>query len=107
MNELHPNALKAYINEAGKPPLLIDVREQWEYNIVHLPDSKLIPMAQLPAQLDELDQNAELVVVCHHGIRSRAAALYLEQQGFKKVINLKGGIDAWAKEVDPDMPTYR
>ena len=106
MNELYPKELKAYIGEASNPPLFIDVREQWEYDVVHLPNSKLIPMAQLPQQLDELNQDAELVVVCHHGIRSRAVALYLEKQGFKKVINLKGGIDAWAKEVDRSMPTY-
>ena len=107
MNELNPKELKNYINEASHPPLLIDVREPWEYDIAHLPNSELIPMAKLPAQLDTLDRDAELVMICHHGIRSRAAALYLEQQGFRKVINLKGGIDAWANEIDHNMPTYR
>ena len=107
MNELYPQELKAYIGEASTPPILIDVREQWEYDVVHLPNSKLVPMAQLSECLDDLDQDDEIVLICHHGIRSRAAALYLEQQGFKKVINLKGGIDAWAKEVDYNMPTYR
>ena len=107
MHELYPRELEAYMDKASNPPLLIDVREPWEYDIVHLPNSKLMPMAQLPTQLDELNQDAELVIICHHGIRSRAVALYLEQQGFKKVINLKGGIDAWAKEVDHSMPTYR
>ena len=107
MNELNPKELKHYMSEASNPPLLIDVREQWEYDIVHLPNSELVPMAKLPTQLDTLDRDAEVVVICHHGIRSRAAALYLEQQGFKKVINLKGGIDAWAHEVDHSMPTYR
>ena len=106
MNELYPKELKTYIGETTPPPLLIDVREQWEYDVVHLPDSELIPMSQLPAQLDRLNRDAEIVVICHHGIRSRAAAIYLEQQGFKKVINLKGGIDAWAKDVDHSMPTY-
>ena len=106
MNELYPRELKTYIGETNTPPLLIDVREQWEYDVVHLPDSELIPMSQLPAQLNRLNRDAEIVVICHHGIRSRAAAIYLEQQGFKKVINLKGGIDAWAKDVDHSMPTY-
>ena len=106
MNELYPRELKTYIGETNTPPLLIDVREQWEYDVVHLPDSELIPMSQLPAQLDRLNRDVEIVVICHHGIRSRAAAIYLEQQGFKKVINLKGGIDAWAKDVDHSMPTY-
>ena len=106
MNELYPRELKTYIGETNTPPLLIDVREQWEYDVVHLPDSELIPMSQLPAQLDRLNRDVEIVVICHHGIRSRAAAIYLEQQGFKKVINLNGGIDAWAKDVDHSMPTY-
>ena len=106
MNELNPEQLKAYINETHKLLLLIDVREQWEYDIVHLPNSKLIPTAELPDQLDTLDRDAELVMICHHGIRSRAAALYLEKQGFKKVHNLKGGIDAWARTIDHNMPTY-
>ena len=106
MKELFPKELEAYISEASSPPVFLDVREQWEYDIVHFPNSKLIPMAQLSVQLDELDLDTEFVVVCHHGIRSRNAALYMEQHGFKKVINLKGGIDAWADEVDRSMPTY-
>ena len=106
MNELYPKELKTHIGEANDPPILIDVREPWEYEVVHFPDSELIPMSELPAQLGKLDRDTEIVVICHHGIRSRAAALYLEQQGFKKVINLKGGIDAWAKDVDHSMPTY-
>ena len=106
MNELYPKELKTYIGEANNPPVLIDVREPWEYDVVHLPDSELIPMSQLPAQLNRLNRDVEIVVICHHGIRSRAAAIYLEQQGFKKVINLKGGIDAWAKDVDHSMPIY-
>jgi len=106
MNELNPKELKAHIEQADEPPQLIDVREQWEYDIVHFPGSKLIPLDQLSTRLDELDGDAELVMVCHHGIRSRAAGFYLEKHGFKKVINLKGGIDAWAKEVDRSFPTY-
>ena len=107
MNELYPKELKAYLGNTTNPVLLLDVREQWEYDVVHLPDSKLIPIAQLPTQINELDKDAEIAVICHHGIRSRAAAIYLEQHGFQKVINLKGGIDAWAKDIDPSMPTYR
>ncbi len=106
MNELYPKELKTYIGAANDPPVLIDVREQWEYDIVHLPDSELIPMSELSEQIGKLNRDAEIVVICHHGIRSRAAALYMEKHGFKKVINLKGGIDAWAKDVDPSMPTY-
>ena len=106
MNELYPKELKTYIGEANAPPVLIDVREQWEYDIVHLPDSELIPMSELSEQIGKLNRDDEIVVICHHGIRSRAAGIYLEKHGFKNVINLKGGIDAWAKDIDPSMPTY-
>ena len=106
MNELNPKELKTYMGETNDPPILIDVREQWEYDIVHFPDSELIPMSELSEQLGKLNQDSEIVVICHHGIRSRAAGIYLEKHGFKKVINLKGGIDAWARDIDPSMPTY-
>lgn len=106
MHDLNPIELKAYLDQAKQRPALIDVREQWEFDTVHLPGSKLIPLAELPFELNNLNRNQDLVVICHHGIRSRRAALWLEQQGFNKVINLKGGIDAWAKEVDRDLPVY-
>lgn len=91
---------------APAPCTLLDVREQWEFDIVHLPGSVLIPLSQLPQRLGGLDANRPVVVICHHGVRSRAAAKLLEQSGFGQVINLKGGIDAWAREINPDMPVY-
>ena len=106
MHDFSPKELKNYLDKANPRPLLLDVREPWEFDTVHLPDSKLIPLAQLPAQLESLDRQRDLVVICHHGIRSRRAALWLEQQGFDKVINLRGGIDAWAREIDPSLGTY-
>jgi rhodanese-related sulfurtransferase len=97
--------LKLYL-ESGATPLLLDVRELWEYEICHLPDSILLPMGQIGQRFSELDSTAEIVVICHHGIRSRQVALWLEHYGFHSLINLQGGIDAWARTVDPQMPTY-
>ena len=87
-------------------PLLLDVREPWEFEKCQLKGSILIPMRQIPDALDDLDPNKEIVVICHHGIRSRQVAYYLEQQGFDKLINLEGGVESWAREVDPKMDRY-
>ncbi|MBL8396779.1 MAG: sulfurtransferase [Candidatus Accumulibacter sp.] len=87
-------------------PVLLDVREPWEYALCHLPGSRLLPMSIVPAKLDQLDPQAETVVICHHGIRSLQVANFLERQGFALTYNLSGGIDAWARDVDPLMHTY-
>ena len=65
-----------------------------------------MPMAEVPKRLAELDPQAETVVICHHGGRSMQVAIFLEKQGFTRVHNLAGGLDAWARSVDPSMPTY-
>ena len=106
MKNLSATELMRYLEGADPAPLLLDVREAWEYQRVHLPDSKLIPMRQIPAALPTLDREQETVVICHHGIRSRQVAYFMEQYGFKNVINLHGGIDAWAREVDTAMTLY-
>jgi rhodanese-related sulfurtransferase len=98
--------LKAYLDSTREPPLLLDVREPWEYGICALEGARLIPMRQVPGALNQLNPARETVVICHHGIRSRQVALYLEHQGFSKVINLEGGMAAWARDVDRKMPTY-
>ena len=85
---------------------LLDVREPWEYQICHLPDAQLIPLDQLPGRLHELPQTRPLIVICHHGVRSRYAQQFLIQQGVADVLNLTGGMAAWAAYVDPTMPTY-
>ena len=104
--EYNPRELKEYLDQADTKPVLLDVREPWEYERCHLPNSKLIPMRQIPDVLDEFDPEQEIVVICHHGIRSRAVANYLAQHDFSNVINLSSGIDGWAKHVDPSIPTY-
>ncbi len=91
----------------GVPVLLLDVRQPEEHAYCHLPGSVLIPLAELPARLGELEVGEELIVVyCHHGIRSLSGAAILQQAGFTNVASLAGGIDRWAQTVDPAMPRY-
>jgi adenylyltransferase/sulfurtransferase len=103
--ETEPRALKAAI-DAGKAPFLLDVREPYEYKLVHLEGAKLIPLGQLPERLSELDKESEIVVYCHSGERSATATTLLKSSGFANVKNLKGGIKAWAEQVDTRMPVY-
>ena len=106
MREMTTGECSQYLQASAEKPLLLDVREPWEYKIVHLDGSQLIPMRQIPGALDSLDPDRETIVICHHGIRSRQVALYLERNGFSNVVNLRGGMDAWAKETDTSLPTY-
>ena len=106
MRELTPFECRTLIERSKETPLLLDVREPWEYRIASLEGSKLIPMRQIPAAIEDLDPAQEVIVICHHGIRSRHVAHYLESRGFTRVINLRGGIDAWARELDTLLATY-
>jgi rhodanese-related sulfurtransferase len=98
--------LKAYLDGPEPAPVLLDVREPWEFGICHIEGAHLLPMRNIPDSLDQLDRDGEFVVICHHGIRSRQVAMYMEHQGFTNVINMEGGMAAWARDVDPNMPTY-
>lgn len=91
--------------EAGKP-LLLDVREPWEFAICHLEDSTLIPMRQIPEAIEQLDPEQHTVVICHTGMRSQQVCIYLEHAGFSNVWNLTGGVHAWATQIDQSMATY-
>jgi rhodanese-related sulfurtransferase len=106
MREFEADELKDYLETKPESPVLLDVRQPWEYDICNLDDSVLIPMSQIPVKLDQLEKDQETVVICHHGIRSRRVASFLEQAGFSNIINLKGGLDAWARTVDLNMATY-
>ena len=75
-------------------------------DICKLPGSQNIPMQTLPLHLESLDATKETVVICHHGVRSMQVVMYLERQGFSALYNLRGGVAAWAEEVDPDFPCY-
>ena len=104
MRRLTAPQLASYLEEAR--PLLLDVREPWEFEICHLDGSINLPMGQLPGNLDRLQDAGDIVVICHHGIRSLQAAFYLQSHCEGELINLDGGVDAWAREVDPAMPVY-
>jgi len=99
-----PRELADHLRE--NQPVLLDVREPWEFNIRHIEGSRLLPMGEIQQRMRHLDPDFETVVICHHGIRSRQVGMYLEYQGFNNVINLVGGVEAWAREVDPHMATY-
>lgn len=92
--------------DRGEDLFILDVRNPEEYQICRLPGSKLLPLPALPQRFGELDKNRELVVHCKSGMRSAKAIQFLRQQGFNKLKNLKGGILAWATQIDRGMPTY-
>ena len=106
MRDINGARLQTWLDSDQPAPLLLDVREPWEFGICHIEGSRLIPMQQIPGHLDDLEKNAPIVVICHHGVRSRQVAYFLEQQGFNDVINLVGGVDAWAREVDTTLAIY-
>ena len=106
MREFNAAQLKTYLDTCDEQPLLLDVRQPWEFDVCKIENSVLIPMAQIPSRLESLDSERETVVICHHGIRSRRIGIYLEHAGFSNVINLSGGVSQWAKMVDSRMATY-
>ena len=107
MNHLSASQLKAWLDDPARDqPVLLDVREPWEYDKARIPGSQLVPMREVPGRVSEIDDDKEVVAICHHGGRSMQVAMFLEKQGFRSVHNLTGGIDAWSRTVDPSVPTY-
>jgi rhodanese-related sulfurtransferase len=107
VREITPSELAAWLADPGREkPLLLDVREPWEYEKARIEGGRLVPMRELPARIGELDPAREVVAICHHGGRSMQVALFLEKNGFNKVHNLSGGVDAWSRSVDPAVPLY-
>ncbi|HEX3319450.1 MAG TPA: rhodanese-like domain-containing protein [Terriglobales bacterium] len=96
------NALK----KRGETFTLLDVREPWEFEKASIEGSKHIPMGEVPVRVQELDPDEHIIVVCHHGMRSLSVTNWLRQQGFGKVQSMRGGIDGWARTVDPKIPIY-
>lgn len=90
----------------GREHLLLDVREQDEWDRSRIDGARLMPLRGLPARLDELDKGAVIVVHCHHGGRSGQAVQFLRSRGYAGATNLAGGIDAWSREIDPAVPRY-
>src|SRR5574337_149809 len=103
--QLQPAELKRLL-DSGAPLVLLDVREPEEVAFVHLPGAVHIPMGEIPGRVHELDPDADIVVYCHHGVRSAHVAGFLTQRDFTSVANLMGGIDAWSAGVDPTLPRY-
>ena len=96
-----------WLADSSRPqPVLLDVREAWEYETCHLQGSLLIPMSSIPARQEELDPEQAIVCICHHGARSMQVGAFLERAGFEQVVNLTGGIHAWAMQIDSSMATY-
>jgi len=102
---ISPKELKTRLDKGDKL-VLVDVREEWEYSLAKLDGSILIPLATLPQSLARLNRDAEIIAICHHGMRSADATNFLLQQGFPNVKNLVGGIDAWSTQVDGTVPRY-
>lgn len=89
-----------------EPPTLVDVREPWEHQLAHIEGARFVPLGALGAALSTFDPEADYVLLCHHGVRSLAAARFLRERGLRRVANLAGGIDAWSVDVDPAVPRY-
>lgn len=105
MDEITPQELKARL--AGpQPPVRLDVRQDWETRLCRLPNAVHIPIEEIEFRTEELSPDDEIVVYCHQGVRSAAVASYLRQLGFARVVNLAGGLESWARTVDPTMPRY-
>jgi rhodanese-related sulfurtransferase len=95
------------LQKRGEVFTVLDVREPWEWETARMEGSKHIPMGDVPARAhQELDPEQHIVVVCHHGVRSLTVTNWLRQQGFEKAQSMRGGIDGWARTVDPKIPLY-
>ncbi len=91
----------------GDAPRLLDVREPWEYETARIEGATLIPMGEIPSRAyNELDPDEPVVVLCHHGARSLNVTMWLRQQGYEQAQSLAGGIDAWSRSIDPNVPRY-
>ena len=107
MQNLTTPGLAAWLeNAAREKPVLLDVREPWEFETCHIDGALTMPMNTIPGKLSELDAEQPIVCICHHGARSMQVANFLAEAGLTRVYNLSGGIAAWAEEVDPAMARY-
>ncbi len=103
--EISVTELKARL-DAREDLLLVDVREPYEYDIARIPGAKLIPLGELPSRMSELDSAQEIALHCKTGKRSAQALRTLREAGFSKLANVRGGIEAWANDIDPSVPKY-
>lgn len=104
--EIAPEELKSLL-ESKSDVVVLDVREPWEMEAAKIAGTLNIPMNEIPARCNQdLDPEKHIVVLCHHGVRSMNVTAWLRQQGFAKVQSLAGGIDRWARQVDPTVGMY-
>ena len=107
MNELEISVAELRRRQqAGEKFLLVDVREKWEYDVCRIEGARLIPMRAIPANLQALDGDDDVVCYCHHGMRSLDVAAWLRSQGVESAQSLAGGIDRWSMEIDSSVPRY-
>jgi rhodanese-related sulfurtransferase len=107
MQHITAPELAAWLADPARSrPQLLDVRENWEFETCHIDGATLMPMQLVPIRVGELDDDQEIVCICHHGARSMQVAAFLERNGFSRISNLTGGIHAWAVQVEPSMPKY-
>jgi rhodanese-related sulfurtransferase len=103
--QITPRQVKDRLDR-GEKLLLIDVREPHEHALCHIEGAVLIPMGTIPANLQKLDTDDDVICFCHHGMRSLDVANWLRQQGVKSAKSMAGGIDRWSSEIDPAVPRY-
>jgi rhodanese-related sulfurtransferase len=107
LKNINPPELAAWLADPKREkPVLLDVREPWEFEKARIEGSLHIPMRDVPARLAEIAADKEIVAICHHGGRSMQVAMFLEKNGFSKVHNLAGGVNGWSQAVDPSVPVY-
>ena len=105
MREFTARELHAYLESASPKPLLLDVREPWEFETARIEGATLVPMRSVPTRAQDFDRQQEIVVICHHGVRSSMVGLFLENQGFIKIINLTSGVEPAARDIDQHKAT--
>src|ERR1700735_3354437 len=103
--ELSPREVKDKLAR-GEKMFFVDVREKWEYDTSHIEGSELIPLREIPLNLARLEAADEIVLFCHHGMRSLDATAWLRSQGVEGARSMAGGIDRWSAEIDPSIPRY-
>lgn len=107
MQSINPTELADWLASTNRQqPVLLDVREAWEVQTAALPGIVHIPMNDIPDALDQLPRDADIICICHHGMRSYQVGRFLEHHGFSRIINLSGGMDAVSRSVYPHIPVY-
>lgn len=110
IHQVRPAEFDAWLRQQPAPAIVLDVREDWERQVASVTPAGFellaIPMGQIPARAGEIDADRPVAVLCHHGARSQRVAMFLAQQGFGRIANIAGGIDAWSRERDAAVPVY-